>query len=67
MTVDELYSIFLRHTHSGSAPDARRIDVMSKTTIVSDGVSSFVILTSPNGTKFIIGVDDDGTLKTIKI
>lgn len=67
MDVEELFNIFLRHQHTGVYPDAQKIKVLDKTSIISDTLSSQIILISPNGNKYILGVDDDGTLKTIKI
>lgn len=67
MTLDELYNIFLQHQHTGSAPDARVIKILNKTTIICDDLNNFIILVSPNGTKYRLGVDDDGSIKTTKI
>ena len=67
MTVDELYKIFLLHRHTGNANDGQKIIYMDATTIKIDDINSFLILVSPNGTKFRLGVDDDGALKTTKM
>lgn len=67
MTLEEFYDIFQRHIHSGQLPDARKIPILDNTTIIADDIKNFIIIKSPNGTKFRIGVDDDGTIKTTKI
>ena len=58
MTTDELFTIFLRHQHTGNHPDAQKIKVLINPTI---------ILISEDGSKFILGVDNDGVLTTTKI
>lgn len=67
MTVEELYDIFLRHIHSGQIPDARKLVQLDSTTIIVDNDKNFIILKSLNGSKFRLGVDDDGAIKTTKI
>lgn len=67
MTVDELFIIFLNHQHFGTYPDAKALKILNKTTIISDDKNNFIILISPNGTKYRLGVEDDGTLKTTKM
>lgn len=67
MTIEELFNIFIKHEHSGNYPDAKKIKILNQTTIISDSLNSQIILISPNGSRFILGVDDDGTLKTTKM
>lgn len=67
MTVEELFTIFRNHQHSSSYPDAIKIRQLNGTTIITDDINSFIILTSPNGTRYRLGVDDDGALKTNRI
>jgi hypothetical protein len=61
MDVNELYTIFKNHRHSGTHPDARKLDIK----IINS--SAAIILISPDGTEFLIGVDDDGALTTQKL
>ena len=67
MTVEELYTIFRNHKHLGTLPDAVVIPQLSKTTVIIDDAKAFLILVSPDGTKFRLGVDNDGALKTTRI
>ncbi len=67
MDVQELFTIFRNHRHSGTFPDANKIPQLNGTTIIVDGTNSFIIIASPDGTKFRIGVDNDGALKTDRI
>lgn len=67
MTVEELATIFFNHKHLGTRPDAVAIPQLSKTTVVIDDAKAFLILISPNGTKYRLGVDDDGAIKTTRI
>lgn len=67
MTVEELAVIFWNHKHLGTRPDAVPIPQLSKTTVIIDDSKAFLILISPNGTKYRLGVDDDGAIKTTRI
>lgn len=63
MTVEELFTLFINHKHSGKPDDGKKITNLEATVIVAPTI----ILTSPNGTKYLLGVDDDGVLTTVKI
>lgn len=67
MTVEDLFKIFINHKHDGTVNSGPKIPVLDKTTIISNYLKSPIILISDNGSKFILTVDDDGALKTIKI
>lgn len=57
MDIKELYTIFRNHTHTGSYPDAKRLPASA---IRFPGLSTCIGLVSSNGTRFLLGVDDDG-------
>lgn len=65
-TLAELTTIFLNHIHSGTHPDAKPIRMLRSATIFIDDSKNFLFLISPNGTRYRLGVDDDGALKTTR-
>lgn len=67
LTLEGLATLFFNHRHSGTHPDARKIPQLVGTTVFIDDSKAFLILISPNGTKYRLGVDDDGALKTTRI
>lgn len=63
MTLEELYVLYINHRHSGKPDDGKKITNLEAPVIISPTI----ILVSPNGTKYLLGVDDDGVLTTNKI
>lgn len=67
MSVGELFTLFKNHNHTGTHPDAKKIRQLNGTTIIVDGINSFIILTSPDGTRWRLGVDNDGAITSTRI
>jgi len=61
MELRELATLFFNHRHSGTHPDARRLSIGG---VIGVAGSIATVLVSPNGTRYILGVDSYGALTT---
>lgn len=60
MDVKQLYTIFRNHTHTGAYPDAKKLPPWALGLQANIGFG----LISPNNSRFVLGVDDDGVPTT---
>ncbi len=63
MDVNQLFTIFKNHTHTGSHPDAKRLPPGLIRRMVSAGIG----LLSPNNSRYILGIDNTGALTTTAV
>jgi len=61
MTIQQFFTLFRNHSHTGAYPDAVRLP---STALPATAFASAVVLVAPNGSRFILSVADDGALTT---
>lgn len=61
MDAKELTTVFFNHRHTGTHPDAKKIDLRAQLGTLA---ATAIVMISPNGSRYILGVDDDGALTT---
>lgn len=61
MDVKELFTLFRNHTHTGAYPDAKRLPAFA---LPPAAFTPAICLLSPNGSRFILSVDNDGAITT---
>lgn len=59
----ELFTIFRNHTHTGAYPDAKKLPPWALGIRTEHGLG----LLSPNGTRYLLGIDNDGVFTVTSV